>query len=47
MVKGDIRVVRDRRLAAALNFLEAWAALHPSRMTFWWSVMVKRVLSSQ
>jgi len=43
--KGDIGVVRERRSAAALAFLETWAAFLPSRMAFWWSSIVRRVPS--
>jgi len=33
-------MVRARRLAAALDFLDALVALLPSRMDLWWLVMV-------
>ena len=43
--KGVISAVRERRSAAALALLEAWAPLLPSRMAFWWSTMVSGVPS--
>jgi len=42
---GCIRVVMDKRLAAALALLEAWAALYLSCIDFWWSTMVNGVPS--
>jgi len=35
VAKGDSGMTRARRLTAALNYLEAWEALCPSRMSFW------------
>lgn len=40
MSKGLIGTVRVDSSAAALVHLEAWEALFPSRIAFWWSVMV-------
>ena len=45
VLKGIIRAMRVNMLAVALACLEAWAALLPSRIAFWWLVMASGVPS--
>ena len=47
VMNEDIRMVRKRRLATALDFLEDWTALLLSRMFFWLSAMVSGLPSNK